>query len=1034
MNCINGAIPYWMNPELPHYNRHPPRATLLPFPTLEAAATCARENTPWLQSLNGEWAFRLIERPEVTPKGFASPQFNDRKWDRIPVPSCWTMQGYDKPIYTNMTMPIPTDPPTVPEENPTGLYRRRFTLPQAWRSRRTMIHFGGVESAFFLWCNGMAVGLSKGSRTPAEFDLTPYIVDGENVLAVQVVRWSDASFIEDQDHWWHAGIHREVYLYSTGTTWIEDLYAAGIPDEICRNATLHTRIKLGLGKGYTPDWSVTLQLFDAKGRAVWKKPKTGSLEKVKRAYDMFGPVIEIDIPVRKPTLWSADTPSLYTLTVSLHDNKGQAVEHTATRIGFRRAEIVGNQLRINGRTPLIRGVNRHEHDELMGKTVSRESMWRCARLLKQFNFNAVRTAHYPDDPYWYEICDEIGLYVIDEANIESHHHLHNLCRDLRYAPTFLDRVMRMVVRDQNHPSIIMWSLGNESGYGPNHDGAAGWIRGYDATRPLHYEGATWEHHLLYHKRSTVAPATDLMCPMYPQVDWLRTWAKDSGDTRPVIMCEYAHSMGNSTGNMKEYWDAIRETDGVQGGFIWDWMDQGLRKIDENGTAYWAYGGDFGDEPNDRNFCINGLISPHHEPHPAMWEVKYVQQPVWMTRKGDTLKVENEYDFMDLQHLRFVWQVLIDGVCWKEGTLPRLKTAPGQVDTVSLSMIPVPTVAPDREVLLTVCAVLHTATDWAEAGHPVAIAQLPWKGKRRAPPKPPFLPKPVVLHKSKDEVALACGDVELLFTKAARGLACYRIDGLDVLESGVQPHFWRAPLDNDGIKSWSGQGDKPLGHWLEAGLDRLTVQGSTFAIKHSGDTTQIRAACKLRGTSPKYTLMHTLLTTVLPGGVLQMENRFDIPKAFVDLPRIGLQMIVPEALSQVAYYGRGPFENYRDRNHGSLLGRHDLTVEAMYTPYILPQENGNRSDLRWFALHNGTVGLRIASPTPFESHASRFSDMDLYAAFHTHELIPRERIYWHLDLMQRGIGGKSCGPDALPHYRIGPGRYEWSLTLAPYRPE
>ncbi|MFP4054724.1 MAG: glycoside hydrolase family 2 TIM barrel-domain containing protein [Phycisphaerae bacterium] len=660
---------FWMMPEQPAQNRLPGRASLVSYPTEELAAAGERENTPWQVSLNGTWKFALAANPRSAPDEFPAPDFDDSCWDQVQVPGLFTMQGYDKPHYTNIQMPIATDPPAVPEEdNPTGLYRLQFRMPAEWKNRRVVLHFGGFESCLKVWVNGRAVGFAKGSRLPSEFDVTDFLKRGPNVLAVAVIRWSDGSFVEDQDHWWQAGFHRDVLLRSTAKTWIEDVFARAIPlGGDLAEGRLVVDVSLGGFADLEEGWSVRGRLLTPTGRDAIRKPMTAALDV--GAARRNGSKLELRGKIRKPRLWSAETPDLYTVVVSLVAPDGQVVECTSTRVGFRRVEVAGRQLRVNGEPVMLRGVNRHDHDDTTGKVISREVMLADLTLMKRFNVNAVRTAHYPNDSLFYDLCDELGMYVMDEANIECHWHYQRLTHDPRWTACFLERGKRMVQRDRNHPSIIAWSMGNESGYGPNHAALAGWIREQDPTRPLHYEGAInrWWSHRDWQGDWAELPvtnrlATDIHGGMYPAIDALER-AASGDDPRPIIPCEYAHAMGNSCGNLKEYWELFEKHDCMQGAFVWDWVDQGLLKTAPNGRLYWAYGGDFGDEPNDRNFCINGLIWPDRQPHPSLHELKKVTQPVGISAanlKRGEIEIRNKNSFTDLGWLSGRWSVLVDG--------------------------------------------------------------------------------------------------------------------------------------------------------------------------------------------------------------------------------------------------------------------------------------------------------------------------------------------------------------------------------------
>ncbi len=625
MEPVTPAIALWKQPEVTGIAKLPGRSTLFSFESEEKARSGDPASSRWVRPLNGKWKFGFFERPEDVPEGAVLPATADDDWPDIEVPGNWNMQGWDRPHYTNVQMPFANLPPDVPEKNPTGVYRTRFDLPAGWKGRRVVLHFGGVESVLFLYVNGTFIGLSKGTRNPAEFDVTSALVPGTNLVAAKVVRWSDASFVEDQDQWWNAGIYREVYLRATGSAYIEDVFARGDYDPATGAGALALTVSLGFVRPPRQPHGRSAPLRRRGGKPVLAKPLTAEMGTSYRETS-FQARLSRSLARVKP--WSAEEPNLYRLTVVLRDAGGRVLEATSARIGFRRVEVRDRQLLVNGKPVMIKGANRHEHHPTRGKAVPRETMLADVLLLKRFNFNAVRTSHYPDDPHWYDLCDEYGIYVWDEADIEAHAYYDQLCRSPRYAAAFLDRGMRMVLRDKNHPCVVVWSMGNESGYGENHDALAGWIRRFDPSRALHYEGTMrgewtqkgrdWSrgHH-----------ASDIVCPMYPHVDDVRKWAETTTDWRPMILCEYSHAMGNSNGNLREYWELFETMKGLQGGFIWEWLDHGILKKDSRGREYWAYGGDFGDEPNDRNFITDGLVWPDRTPHPAMHEAKKLMQPV-----------------------------------------------------------------------------------------------------------------------------------------------------------------------------------------------------------------------------------------------------------------------------------------------------------------------------------------------------------------------------------------------------------------------
>lgn len=1039
-----GGVQTWQAPELTQLGRLPTRATLYPYADRAAAQAGAREDSPWVCSLNGAWSFRLADCPEDVPPDFAQPDFDAAAWAALPVPGNWAMHGLGRPHYTNAQMPFPDLPPQVPAANPTGLYRRHFTLPPAWRARRTVLHVGGAESVLYVWLNGQFVGLSKDSRLPAEFDLTPHLrLDAENLLALGVVQWSDASFVEDQDQWWLGGVHREVLLYSTPHTHLADafvraeLHADGA-------ATLTASVTLGFTRPepLTPDLQVELTLHDAAGHQVGPALRPAPVRPgTPRGQHDF----EVSLSEVRP--WSAEAPQLYTLVVALSSADGTLLDCTACRVGFRRVEVRARQLLINGQPVRLHGVNRHDHDDRQGKAVSREHMRRDAVLMKQFNINAVRASHYPNDPYWLDLCDELGLYVIDEANIESHAYYHELCGDGRYAAAFVERGARMVERDKNHPCVIMWSLGNESGYGPNHDAVAGWIRHRDPSRPLHYEGAVatlgW---------AGGEAASDVICPMYPEVAALVAWAQDEANPerrRPLIMCEYSHAMGNSNGGLADYFEAFDRCPGLQGGFVWEWCDHGLRRPDVAGR-HWAYGGDFGDVPNDMNFVCDGLVFPDRTPHSGLYEYKHLARPVRVISWQDgVLTLENRQYFEDLAALQGHFAVLRDGEVVAEGVLPPLSTAPRTVGQVALSIPPL-TGEAGQEVHLTVRFTLRESCAWAQAGHEVAADQLEVTGEvlTRRPARPRSNASgQVTVRETADGWQLTGNAFKLLVSRSRGRLEHFEQRGQTLFEAGPELAIWRAPTDNDGLKLvWHAevageryaQGAGPrtwmrcaLPAWLAAGLHRaeLVVRACQLEVAGTAALIHIETA---RVCADGREVRHRQQWQVRADGTLQLDSTFDIDTTLPDLPRLGVRLVLPARLERLTWFGRGPWETYRDRQAGALLGRYHASVTEQYVPYIMPQEHGNKTDLRWIALHadDGGPGLLVrAGGTGLEASASHFTAHDLEAALHTTDLTPRPHVYLHLDHQQRGLGTASCGPDTAAPYRILPGQHRSRLVLS-----
>ena len=817
------AINDWENPAVIGINKLPGHVNTVPYASPEAALGGDRAASPFFKSLNVKWKFSLHANPDVLPAGFEQPDFDSSAWDDIPVPANWMMEGFDKPIYTNVQMPIPNTAPNVPQEdNPTGLYKLAFEVPARWGERQVILCFDGVESAFYLWINGQAVGYSQGSRLPAEFDLTDFLQPGENQLTAQVIRWSDGSFVEDQDHWRMAGIYRDVYLYATPKVHIFDFSARADLDDDLQDGSLSVKARIDKYADINIDgYQVEMSLFDAEGQAVIE-PKLTSFNE--SDWSITHAMLKQDIAA--PHKWSAESPYLYTLIVQLKDRKGNFLEALRTRIGFRKVEIVDARFLINGQPVLMKGVNQHEHDDRTGKTISEEGMLADIHMMKKFNINAVCTAHYPNCPRWYELCDEYGLYLIDEANIEAHSLYNRLSHDPQYLNSWMERGIRMVERDKNHPSIVQWSLGNESGYGINHDALAGWIRGYDPTRPVHYEGAI-SRNLGTDRWQRGYRATDFVCPMYPTVADIIEYAEDPTSDRPLIMCEFAHAMGNSCGNLKEYWDAVRKYPILQGGFIWDWIDQGLIKVSEDGQEYWAYGGDFGDEINDVNFCINGLVFPDRSAHPALWEYKKLLQPIAVQAfdlAASEIEIVNEQYFTDLSAYTASFEVTVDGRVVQTGEIDLPSIGPGETARFKLPLAATQPQA-GQDIFLMIRFNETAATRWAEAGHEVAWEQFALPTPVIAAPEPEMGPA-LQMATQDGQTRIRGADFELVFDGEQGTISHWRSGDTQLIHAGPQLNVWRAPTDNDGFKvapDW--RGDKDLEVWQRLGLTRWKLLSS-----------------------------------------------------------------------------------------------------------------------------------------------------------------------------------------------------------------
>jgi beta-galactosidase/beta-glucuronidase len=1026
----------WETPHVVGINKLPAHATGLPFQDLMAALDRDPNRSPWVINLNGEWDFLLVSNPHNIPKDFWSDDHDLGGWKKIPVPSNWTMLGFDKPIYTNVQMPIPNTPPKVPhDENPTGLYRRYFDLPAGWEDRRVLLSFGGVESAFYLWVNGKKVGYSQGSRLPAEFDITDFLQSGKNLIAAEVIRWSDGSFLEDQDHWRMAGIYRDVILYCVPEVHIWDVFARPMLDSKYQHGRLTVVTKIGGPQKLSEGYRVEMQLFDSARKPLFDQPASGRV-----VYD-HNEILKVTLEkdVIEPQKWNHENPYLYTLVVTLIDNHNKPVQYYAHRIGFRKVEIRNRELLVNGKMVYIKGVNRHDHHDTHGKYIPRDSMEADVVVMKRHNINAVRTSHYPNDSYFYDLCDEYGLYVWDETNLETHSVYNVLTNETEWLNAFMERGVRMVERDKNHPSIIVWSLGNESGYGPNHDAMAGWIRGYDPDRLIHYEGAISGG---LHNWNRGHLATDICPPMYPQIGDIISYAEDLSNDRPLIMCEYAHAMGNSVGNLKEYWEAIEGYQGLQGGFIWDWIDQGLIKTDENGAVYWAYGGDFGDTINDKNFCINGLVFPDRTPHPAMVEFKKLIQPVGVQAKNllqGIVTITNKHDFSTLDSVEGFWDISVDGEVQQSGSLAKLITLPGKSTTVSIPYSQ-PNLYPNAEAFLTLRFRLAEDTSWAKAGHEIAWEQfkLPIASTPKLQRDSEVSMMGVSCSELQNELIIGGDHFTIVFSKITGKMMAFKHQDVDLIDTGMTLNIWRAPTDNDGFKfadvdwlKW-----KLLGKWLDYGLNRLEFNLKSMKWEQAGpEVVWVRTTYQVQAEDVKVGFEHRITYTVYGNGDVNSVHFVNCDPDFPPLPRVGVIMTMPAGFEQFTWLGRGPEENYIDRNFGVAVGVYSSSVDDQYVPYIMPQENGNKTDVRWASLTNENGYGLVAIGTPLmETGVSHFTADDLYKAYHTNELSKRDEVYWTLDYHQCGLGGNSCGPMTLPQYLVLPGSYKFSILLRPLSPD
>ena len=1049
------------SPEHLGSRRLPPRATFFHFADKENARQVRQAFSPYTCDLNGTWQFRYTTEPEKL--SFDAPESD---WVDVNVPDCWVMRGFDRPQYTNVRMPFPEMPPEVPAENPTGVYRRSFELSAEWASRRTVIHFEGAESFFLLYVNGKKAGDSKDSRGATEFDITPFVRQGTNEVTVVVIKWSESTFLEDQDHWYLPGLSRSVYLYSTGESCIEDLFAKSTLDKDLSTGCLELEVFCRFPGEVPQEFTVSGTLFAPDGTAVWE----GDVER-RNAFGMFGNsqdparvrrMTTVKLPGVSP--WSAETPDLYTLCVELKDAGGKCCDVTAVRIGFRRYEIHNREFLVNGKAVLINGVNRHEHHPEYGKAVPYESLKLDIITMKQFNINAVRTSHYPAVPELYDLCDEYGLYVIDEANLEHHGFYDDLCRNPQWAGAFADRAVRMFERDKNHACIYAWSLGNESGAGPNHGAMAGFLRFRDDSRLLHYEGCLQRaQNKVWYENQPSRMLTDFISPMYPAIEVLERWSQLNNDDRPFIMCEYSHAMGNSNGSLADYFEAFERLPGVQGGFIWEWLDHGITKITPEGKKIWAYGGDFGDSPNDRNFCTDGIVWPDRKPHPALYELKYLARPVKVRKMDEqgNIEVRNCRYFTTLDDLQLNWSLYVDGEEVRSGVeampmiLPRgtgftdnsadrMKFhAPAEASDRWRTKLPleIPAVFPGQKCTVKISFTQKNETPWAEKGFEVAwdcFEVQPMVFKSRVIQELPAC----TCKNIPGSAELSSGDLCALINDG--GLVSLKYKGSELLQQGFSFNLWRAATDNDGIMlltdlenrpyrkndhgmSWSRKAGM-LYRWLVKGLDEVEVTTDQFRVKNG--TVELHAIVRAPGI-PQEELEFFQSFRMLPNGSLEAVFEYQVPAEFENLPRLGVTLELPADMNQVEYFGLGPWENYCDRKACCYPGKFRTTAEEMFVPYIMPQENGNRTKVEYAAFRKGPegAGLLIAAPGTMEFSALRYSVGQLWEKLHSGELNEENGVFVNCDCRLRGLGTATCGPDVRAEYEIHPGRYRFVLRLA-----
>ncbi len=996
----------WENEGLLHKNRLNPRAHFFAYDSREKALLNQPGDSKGFKLLNGIWKFSYYENPLLVPREFYSEDFDNSSWDRLEVPSCWQLKGYGQMQYTDEGYPFTVNAPHVPSENPTGLYSRDFYMSGEDLSRETIIRFDGVDSIFYLYINGREVGMSKGSRLTAEFDISSFVKEGRNKIDVKVLQWSEASYIEDQDMWWLSGIFRDVFLISRERVHIEDLTVRTDLDENYRDAQLN--VDMAVAGKTQEEIKVTYTLLDKN---------EGIIHSEEIIYPAGSSSISTTFNLADPRKWSAEDPYLYKLLVEM--SVGETREVICQRVGFRTIEVKGNKFYLNGRYFMIKGVNRHDHDPRSGRTVSKERIRRDLILMKQHNINAVRTSHYPNEPYFYDLCDELGLYVMAETDLEAHgfmwvEDLSRLSCNPSWRGAYVDRIERAVHREKNHPSIIFWSLGNESGFGDNFSAMAARCRELDSTRPIHYE------------EDREAEVVDIISTMYSSTERMDGFGQEES-SKPRLICEYAHAMGNGPGGLKEYQDVFYKYENIQGGFVWEWIDHGIYMEDEEGRPYYAYGGDYGDYPNNSNFCIDGLVFPDQTPSPGLKEYKKVIEPVKISplnMKEGRIEIKNMLDFTPLDIFTLKWEVCAGEKILLSGSQDLEAVLPQESAAVTLDIASVRALVKNTDHWLNMYVVTRNSTPWAEAGHEVTREQIKLHIYRVEEYSSPIVNLPLNVEEEDQTLTVTGHQFSISFCKVRGRLLSYKLNEREVIERSPAFNMWRAPIDNDMYvkKIWD---KKYFKHTAE----------SVFSVDYIIEDKFVEVATTTRVAPPvfEYGYDITYIYRIYNSGILEVSLK-GIPKNEFPamLPKLGLQLGIKGDYSKAAWYGRGEGESYCDSKLANLLGVYRMDVESLFTNYVYPQENGNRTDTMWVSLTtNKGDGLFIKGSRPIDFSAHYYTTEDLETATHQNKLRKREFITLNLDYAQNGLGSNSCGQEQLPQYKLEAKEFDYSLLFVPF---
>ncbi|KJD34784.1 beta-galactosidase [Tamlana nanhaiensis] len=1042
------AFTPWENPSVTSVNRQPARTTSYSYKTVADALEGNREKSRFL-SLNGEWDFKYSVNLNEAPKDFYKTEVLG--WDKIDVPSNWELKGYDIPIYKSAVYPFrPINPPFVPKDtNGIGSYQTKFKIPKEWNKDMTVtLHFGGVSSAFQVWLNGEFLGYGEDSCLPSEFNISPYVKEDENVLSVQVMRYSDGVYLEDQDHWRLSGIQREVFVMAEPKLRIQDFFYQTKLDKEYKDAVFQLRPELENLTGDTiRNAYFEFQIYNAKNEALFEKPiDTLAKAIINESYPRLDNVRFgfFEAKIENPKKWSSEEPNLYTLVMTLKDENGAISEVKSCKVGFRAIEFSKDKgkLLINGKETYIYGVNRHDHHPIRGKALTREDIEQDVKTIKQFNFNTIRTSHYPNDPYFYDLCDEYGIMVMDEANLETHGLGGKLSNDPSWTHAYVERMNRMVERDKNHPSVIMWSLGNEAGKGPNHAAMASWTRDFDITRPIHYEPAQGNPRLdgYIDERDPRYPSTgdhshrfenpqdepyvDMVSRFYPGVFTPQFLLDNKADTRPILFVEYSHSMGNSTGNMKEFWDEFRRLPRMIGGCIWDYKDQGLLKTDTaTGQEFYAYGGDFGEVRHDGNFCINGIVASDGRPKAAMYENKWVYQPATSSLKDNQLTIKNRKATQSLSVYIPVITILENGKVKKTYELEPLDIKAGEETVIDIQKY-LPKMSTDAEYFLNIEFQLSEDKPWANKGFVVATDQFLVKQKE--------VFEYALKSKNRLKVAESNTDYQvngehfnITFNKENGALNSFVFNGEEQVFAPLLPNFARPLTDND-AKGWKPH--KTLKQWYDNEPKLISISSKSS----ENDVVLVSKYEMIKDSASVNITYH-----VKPDGIVKVDYQLKASTELPNLPKVGMQMGIKDDLRQISWYGKGELENYIDRSFGFPIARYSLPLDHFMEPYVRPQENGNRTEVRWLASKTETKnkGILVVGNQPLSMSVWPYTEENINQAKHTYDLKESGYLTLNIDLIQMGIGGNdSWSPVGAPmgKYQIPSKNYEYSFYITPFQ--